>query len=535
MTFATDIHNQLLLKKINALEGRMGKLVGLTGVPTASETTTLGSIQNLIDDGEIEFSKDAYINTPLAGGDIGFEAYNWYRQTVATTLLAESAANALKYTGHSLFAANEGANADIPRWENVSGWIEMGAIGTNYDVACPLPINFVRGGMTFIVQFIHKMRTTTAWPAGLEVAAMFYDNTVAQEKIIEGGVFTVSYALGGAAGATALEYKIVGRTDYGDEIESNVLSITDAPATLTTTDYISLSWAGAPGYIDFDIYKKVGGVYYLQFTVANGGTSYRDIGAAPLATVAGYPSISTTRARAYVETQGFAPSGTTWAALDPQLIIRVPSTYNTALTTGRQWLRLRLTGATTDARQLLIDRIGVSTGFGGWARSANDLQAAARNPSTTASTWEQGGIGILPPDFCPSVDADIDAMVGEDKVKIKAGDVDKGDKVFRRGRVAKVTRARTVWCDNMILVTTANGKSLPYSSMHPVLRSESDRKGLAGSKMKKGDPVDTKDGASEIESIEEIGGGFIRDFTLTAPHTYWANDIGSHNTKIGGL
>lgn len=523
MTLTTTDH-QIIIEMMNKKLKSLGVINAVTATPSDT-TTTQPSIQNLFDNGAIEWSKDAYLNNPLLAGDIGYEAYHFFRQTQATTLLAETAANALKSTTHSLFAANEGANADIPQWNRVDGWAEFGAIGTAYDIAAPLPTNFVREGVSFLIQFVHKLRTATAWPAGIEVAAMFYDNTAGQEKIIEGGPFTISASVPNP-GATALEYKVIGRTDYGEEIESNVLAVPNAPATLSITHYVELSWVGAAGYINFDVYKKDAGIYYLVGEVDNGGTSFRDIGNT-LSTVAGYPSISTTQARAYVETQGLAPTSE-WARTT--VVIRAPSTYNTSLTTGKQWLRLRITGATTDARQLLIDRIGVSTGDGGWARSANDLRAASA-PSTTAATSDQGGVGIEHP-LCPAVDVEIDGMLGEDEVKIRAGDLQKGDKVIRRGKVARVTRARTVWCENRVNVITTNGKSLPCSPFHPVLQGEDDTKGRAASRMQKGQSVDTKDGASEIESVDEIGGGFVVDFGLTAPHTYWANDIGSHNVKL---
>lgn len=124
--FSTDI--QLVIQRMEKKFGEVERTIARLGdsVSQAVGTNATPSIQNLIDNGEVEFSKDAYTNTPLAGGDIGFEAYNWYRQTEVTTLLAESAANALKYTGHSLYAANEGVNGNLPRWERVNGWIEFG-------------------------------------------------------------------------------------------------------------------------------------------------------------------------------------------------------------------------------------------------------------------------------------------------------------------------------------------------------------------------------------------------------------------------
>lgn len=513
---------QMFEKKFQTFE-RTLKLLSIS-TATPATTTVLASIQNLIDNGEIEWSADAYVNNPLLGGDIGFEAYHWFRQTTATTALAETAANALKFTGHSLYAANEGANGDIPRWARVEGWAEVGSTGgTNYDIACPLPVNFVRSGMSFIIQFICKLRTATVLPVGLEMAAMFWDNTVGQQKIIEGSAFALSYTIGGAVGATALEYKIVGRTDYGEEIESNVLSVTDAPATLTPSNYVALSWVGAAGYIDFDIYKKVGATYYLQYTVANGGTSYRDQGDAPLATVGGYPSVSITRARAYTETQGFAPSFSAWERTD--IVIRTPATYDTSLTTGKQWLRLRITGAPTDARQFLIDRIGVSTGYGGWARSANDLRAA-NIPSTTATVSEQGDIGIH---VCPGVGMELDGIDN----KILTEDVRRGDKLKSRdGQTVEVTRVRFVWCDKMVRVTTDGGKTFECSKTHHLIRGNADTRGLAVSRMEKGRTVQTLEGEDTIASIEAIEPGMVCDMGVTAPYIYACNGLLHHNLKI---
>jgi hypothetical protein len=43
------------------------------------------------------------------------------------TSLAETAANALKSSGHSLYAANEGVNGVIPRWDRDHGYAEIGS------------------------------------------------------------------------------------------------------------------------------------------------------------------------------------------------------------------------------------------------------------------------------------------------------------------------------------------------------------------------------------------------------------------------
>lgn len=365
----------------------------------AAETEQTAAINNLIDNGDFNWSTMAYATpgtTPATAGDSNHRAYNWYRMQRATALLVEDDANSLKGSAHSLFG---GETADTPRWDRTNGWAELGETGaTAWDICCPLPNNFVTPGMRFRLQMLVRLRTATALPGPLKFFWSLYDNTnsAPAPTIIKGSAFTLDGATFGPVGATTRAYKLIVDTDYGGQVESTVKTITNAPAVLTPSNGVALSWPRYPGFTKVSIYVTVGGASFLVGIIGNGANAFNDTGQV-LGAVAAVPSVATTQAQAYAETSDFSPTAE-WVLWRFSII--APQTYNASLTTGKQWLRGGVIGAMGDPHQLQIDRIGLSTGDGLWALSSRD-QAAASLPSTAQTSSTQGppaGGGAPPSD-----------------------------------------------------------------------------------------------------------------------------------------
>lgn len=360
-------------------------------VQTTIDTGSFAEIQNILTNSHPEWSKSGYAGPgvlPADAGDDNLEAANWYRQLATDTLLDKTSANALKAAKtiepdeHTLWAANEGTDADISRWDKVNGTIQVGGITEKWDIFHPLP-DVIFPGQTYYVQFEAMLRTTTALP-DIQAYCGIWDNTVGQAKYIEGGSFTITDDGGhipgvtyGTPGTTSVDYKILAFTDGGEQVESNVLNFPNAPAVFDANNHPRVKFSGVPGFIKFEIYRKIGSTYVLQYTVGNTIEGvYYDIGNPPQAIVSGFPSITTTKPRAYAVTTSFQPgssSGLGWVR--HAMTIFVPNTYNRSLTgSGMQYFRFGLTGNTTDARQVLVRRFGLSMGAGIWARSAEDVK-----------------------------------------------------------------------------------------------------------------------------------------------------------------
>lgn len=372
--------DQALRKEIDAVAGQ---------IPSPAPSGTTASISNLIDNSDYGWSKDAYENlgiTPGTAGDPNNRAYNWYRMERATALLVEDDAHSLKGPAHSGFA---GETSDTPRWSKLEGWAELGSAGaTPWDICCPLPNNFVIPGMRLYIQMLARLRTASPLPATLRYFWEMWDNTNSAPlpAVIQGSAFTLNAATFGALGATTRAYRLIVDTDNGDQIESVTTTITNAPASLSPTNGVSLSWPAYGGFTQVSIYVLVGGSAFLVGIIGDGATAFLDTGQT-LRSVPALPSAIGTKPQAYAEIN--FPIGLSWVEYDFNLL--VPQTYNFSLTTGKQWLRGGIIGLTGEGHQVEIDRIGVSTGWGLWDWSGTDKRNGVHSiPSTQQTSSTQG-------------------------------------------------------------------------------------------------------------------------------------------------
>jgi hypothetical protein len=477
----------------------------VTEIPSA-----YAEILNLIDSSLPEWSKLAYTTLgvfPNTAGDTNLEAYNFFRQLSSDTLLAQSSANALKAakTGepadHTLWAANEAVDADIPRWDKVNGAVEFGGITNAYDLIIPIPNDVVFPGQIFYVQFEAMLRTSTALPT-LQAFAGIYDNTAGQRKFIEGGSFTITDENGndpgvtyGIPGATSVDYKIIAYTDSGEQAESNVLNFPNAPAVFDGNNHPRVKFSGVPGFIKWEIYRLKGGVYTLQQVIGNSLDGvFIDVGNPPVAVVDAFPTVTYTKPRAYAVTSTFAPgslTGLAWAR--HALTIQIPTTYNRGVTgAGMQYFRLGLTGLTTDARQVLLRKFGLSMGSGKWARSANDVRPGAHSGPSVSAAGSGGGSGggIDPPpppggggtgSGCALIGTPLSLLSGEVAVEqAQRGDLtDNGGPVC--GNILFVKQQHT---GQIFWVETASGLRRGFTHTHPFISHRADYNGTPLSMLK---------------------------------------------------
>jgi hypothetical protein len=546
---AYNLREQELVIRMERLfseaDKRVSTLQRLTAATQGAMDGIARSIVNLLDNTDFDRSKDNFLNNPLLGGDIDFECFNFFRHLKTDAQLFDDAAHALKSSGHSLYAANEGANSDIPRWNRVDGWAEIGSVGaTLYDLACPLPENFVRPGLGKLhVQFIASRRTTNALPAGVQAYAGIWDNTAGQRKWIEGDAFALTHSVVGATGATTREFKVIGLSDYGAQIESNVVTVNNSPAALTPANYVRLNMSGAPGFIQFDIYEKVGGTVFLIGQIFNSiDVAFNHTGAHLRTEGASFPTVTDTKAKAYAETDDFEITSGVWSVFD--FTIPIPPTYNVNNTTDRQWFRFGLKTSTADERQVLLDRLGVSLGFGDWAPSARRPANVNPSSSMTGSTQGPPPGGGEPPDDgsggprCWVIEGSEIATIQDGKeVSIPFDDLLSAMRVVSDSlRPNSILRVRRDFVDETILVETENGLSRRFTTTHRLRKDVDNVHGTPVGKLKVGDTVVTRlDGNVEITTIskwEPVSGRVeVGSIALGPGHWFWLNGFASHNAK----
>lgn len=482
-------------------------------------------ILNLIDNSMPEWSKLAYTRISITASDAGddnLEAFAWFRQRASDTVLDQIQANALKAAktsepaDHSLWAANEGTDADIPIWDKVNSFIAMGGATELWDLFIAIPNDVMFPGQIFYVQFEAMLDDAADLPDGVQFYAGVYDSTAGEEHWLEGGTFTITDGNGhipgvtqGIPGARSVNYKVIAFTDSGETAESNILNFPNAPAAFDADNHPVIKFSGVPGFNRFDIYREISGAYVLQFSVQNTfDLSYHDVGNPPVRTVTAFPSAITDRPRAYAITRHFAPGhdgGAGWVR--HTLTIFIPITYDRSITDpGQQGFRLGLSAPVAHARQVRIRKIGLSMGNGKWARSPNDIRKDAHSaPSSTAAGSGSGGSGGIgpPPEGggggddppCPRVGQYV-RILGEDgsrqaiRVELLTTDHmlwNPALQDFCKVRSATIVPKQAIWgC------ATTNGVAGYSSDRHPIIQTASDRKGLQIAVMEPGDLVMTE-------------------------------------------
>lgn len=436
------------------------------------------------------------------------------------TPLAESSANALKGdAAHSLWAGNEDTNTIIPRWDKTNGWAEIGSDTTDvFDIACPLPLNIVRGGLTFYFKCIVALRSgMTADPVRLYAGV--WDATAGQNKWIENTPFDLSASVVGTAGASTYIYKVIAVTDTGMEFESDTVTVNTGNATLSPSNYIRLTWENAPGILDFKIYRDDGTDVKRIFTITNGTNAYNDYGTDE-EDVGSLPDAANRRLIMYAESELFTVTSS-WASL--AITLRVPQGYDTSQTTGKQWLRFGLIG-TGDERMVTLDRVLLSTSNGGWQRSARDLNRIAnQNPSSLPTSTTQGNTGIN----CFPLDTPI---VTKEGVKL-IGDIERGDWVDSgANHFNRVTDVKDAYSKYLIKVVLSNGVWWLSTPSERFITSRADKKGTRIDCLTYGDEIlckiNNRVESATIEHLEVIKRReMVRTLSLRGGHTFVAGYV----------
>lgn len=522
-------------------------------VPGATGSgATLGAVLNFLRNGDLSFSENHYNDAPPpSGADDEKEAAHFYTHTAGTTALVEGSAQALASNGHTV---NNPAGAADPQWDRTNGALQW---GSTKSIDCPLPRKMAQPSKLMYVGFVARKRTAgIVIPAGLRLGIGFHDNTAGQRKYLEGGQFTLTAAVVNTpAATTSRKYKIIATTDWGETYESNEVTLAGAPSDasyVTNFVYVRLEWTKVIGVTRYDIYRLTGATYVLAGQIFDGKTGFNEMNNY-LAAAAGYPVTSGTNARAYVEID-FDDLTTDWQGYVAN--VPVPQTYNSSLTTDKQWLRLTLSQALAAGSEqgIEIDKLYVSWNYGNFAPAPEDSQAK-QDVDTAATSGTQGGAGTggsgPPPDpgeggrcvwweelvqcYDPDTQERFELPASEVTLDHCLVSVDLQGRPFP----CAIEEILDGWASRLHVLAASDGSIIRSTGSHPVIVPDNWH-GRRADLLRRGDRVLTLPLGSDHALFRQLlyrrsrrGRFRVRIFRLASPtHLFVAGGIVSHNVKL---
>lgn len=517
--------------------------------PTLATSNNIASPNYLVNS-HPEWSKDAWENIDILAStdtDANKECYNWYRQLQTATTLDKASPYPLKRSftpQHTDWAANEGANDEIPIWDGENGRFLIGNTTTLWDITCPLTTDFIFPGQRYYVYFETIALETGLNLNGAQMYCGFWDNTDGIKNWIEGSPFSPETVIYGPTGTRPLTYKILASTDGGDQLLSQDVVVTNAPTTMTSDNHVRLYFTGAPGFIRFEVYRYDGATYRKVADIKNSiDLQFFDMQENGGTIEPGFPTAINSAPRALKTTISLGAVTDTYTS--HTMVIQIPTTYNRSATGNlKQWFRFGLNKTINKARGLAIRRFMVSEGFGPWTRAAADLTQPKSSPTTTASSSPVSGTtssgeatgGV----DCVTLDTLIQVANKSNGVDqsflIPAKDVTTDHYMVCGGQALPVQHVKEGHVQEIYSIKTVSGFTLNCSATHRVIQSAFDRHGKAVQFLNVGELVlvskNDQMGQEAIISIEKTAGDTkVRSFSLPAPHRFITGNIVSHNAK----
>jgi hypothetical protein len=537
-------------------EGIIRDFPSLTPPDSGDILTQLGV--NYIDNSDMDFSHDAYINASPAGGDIADECFGFYRLrfiritdgvlvNASTTLesasapfkssytypmpffalsagtsekalvgtltrvdddtatmsiaseadltnaivffgesYAETSANALKSSGHSLYAV-ETANDSIARWDESAGQAEIGGDGVdNYDLVAPLPFNLATRGLDLFFSVNVKLRTGAVCDEPIKLYAGIYDTTSGNEKFLEADNFDLDVTYVGTAGTNEYDLIVIGHFNNGQEVASDVVTVSNV-GDLDADNYLDWNWDNAPRILDFSLYRRdtTSGDIVRVFTIFNGETRFFDKNVEGEETVLTFPTAPVRREYAYAESLPFTP---TVEYRRVPLFFRIPPTYLQSATTSRQILRVGVyNDSANDTRPLIIDRVMLSLTESVWNRSTRDMERVQTTAPTAGNP--DGNQGTFC--FTGQNRIFIKRRPCEDWQAIPIEQAERGMWIYNGRTEDRITDVKLGFSKNLYSVELANGIRLECTASERFITSPSDRRGTPLERLIVGSSIQT--------------------------------------------
>lgn len=529
--------------EIDAVKSELSARLDILEQPTNPAITNTAS-PNYLPNSHPEWSYKAYLFTGVDATDSSDDnnrAYNWeYRASTDFNTTVSPAQNILS-ENHSAYSS---LPASAPEWLKVEGALAIGAANegdTLYDLVAKLPTDFLFPGQKFYISFEARLNILLEDYPGFneeeaQIVVGFYDGY--QEQWITGNAFTPTASVFGVAGTRTFKYKILATTDTGYQILSNEVTVNNVPNTLDSGNHVRLFFSGAPGFIQFEIFRQDNAnVFRKVADIRNSiDLQFFDVQENAGSIADGYPTVTDNAPQAVARTADL-PGEDNFAAYT--FGIQVPTTYDRTQTpNGNQFFRVGLDKAVGANRSIMFRRFMISEGYGSWTRAALDM--GAKSSPVLIATSDPGPGIILGPitngPTCVELDTLIDVWENGEIVQIPMRDVEVGTQVVSGWQALTVKATKEGVVQQVIEIVTNGGKRLVCSTSHRLITSITDRRGKAASQLLTGDSVLVDwDGIPRQEKIisrtMHFGSFVVKSITLPAPHLYTTNGFISHNTK----
>lgn len=443
---------------------------------------------------------------------------------------------ALKTPDHTRY----GSTVNDPDFDKENGWVRWSDASNM--LTFPLAYNTIAPSKQYILTFIYRLANPVDGEEEVDIDffAGIWDNSPGQRMLLEGTPPQLSVTQQGTTGATTREYMVLMYLGDGTTVATEAVTITDSNATLSTTNYVSLSWEQGKGVVRSEVYRNDSGTYYRVGLPYPASTFY-DTGQT-LNTVVGFPTGTRDRfqAKAQATAANFEPaSANEWRA--GQMNIPVPATYDKSQTTDKQWLvfgfNTSLTGTDSD-HALLVDLISLDDKFGVFSKCPLDFQAA-RGVSTQPTSGDQGNTGgggdppVLPGGggYCPV----LTDLIETDQGEVPAVSLIDNEHLYKiKNRLGEyVNYTARVIPPQEVYTLIAGSYKLTASKSHPVFTSETDIVGKPLHKFQKYDMIQTSSGLQPVDALIKH---FKKRHTVMISldgeeKGFWQNGIAVHNLK----
>ncbi len=411
---------------------------------------------------------------------------------------AETGANALKASGHSLFAA-ETANDSIARWDEAAGQCEMGGDGAdNFDLAIPLPFNLATRGLNLFFSANVKLRTGETAPNPVVLYVGVYDTTSGNTMFLEADNFALTVNYIGTAGAKEYEMIVIGTFSNGEQVASDVVTVSGVAAVLDADNYLDWNWVNAPRILDFALYRRDTGTgdVVRVFTIYNGETRFFDKNTPGENTVVSFPSAAARREYAYAESQPFL---LTAEYKRVPVFFRIPPTYLQSATTGRQILRIGIyNDPANDVRCAIFDRPMLSLTESIWSRSSRDFERIqSTTPTSTIPDGNQGG-GVYC--FTGNNPVIVKDRPSDEWRSIPISEAKKGMFIHNGRQGDRIVEVRENMASEVFEVELANNIYLECTASERFITNPSDRQGTRLDKLGVGDFIQTHIGGVNYQT-----------------------------------
>jgi hypothetical protein len=411
--------------------------------------------------------------------------YRCFRQAVGANISA---------TG--VREATEEADAFMPVWNKTYGVVQLGAVdeADNHDIAIQFTQNWAIPAQTWYVRIACASIDDTPMPDGLRLyAGLWGKQGGGTEGWLEASLLSITAKKFYVPAATTVTYKVIAKTDTGVSIESQTLTITDAPATFDNDNYVRIDYDSIAGFVEFFVYREKAGVVSLIAYERN-STNLRAFDTGQVGTIQqnGFPTASLDKPRAYAEVEVDCRPITV-AKITNNLTLKIPSYDTTLLALEGAYLRIGLIGETAINRQIIIDTVWAGTSFNRWSVSPYDNYGSL--PSVAITTGiETGGInGGIPPQIgggSSCVASWMDLLSDKDAQEwVTIGEAEVGQKIENGAQGNKVKKFIDGEVSQYYVFKFSNGLVVPCTFSHYFIRSFKDGSGICSQQLQVGDTV----------------------------------------------